>query len=140
MNVGYYGVVFDFATDAWFRHVALGREDKDRAGTSTFALEAHFTYQREVLEGEALAFTTQLLGFDEKRIHYFHAMRRGSDGALAATNELLSLHVSRQTRRASPMAAPVLARLGAVKARHDTLGPPAEAGRVIGLRPRPSRA
>ncbi len=134
MNVGYYGVVFDFATDAWFGHIALGREAKDRAGTSTFSLESHFTYQREVVEGETLRFTSQLLGFDEKRIHYFHRMWRERDGVLAATNELMSLHVSQETRRTAPMASTVLARLEEVKAAHDTLGPPLEAGRVIGLR------
>ena len=59
MNVGYYGVVFDFATDAWFDEIGLDAAHKNAHGVSTFTLEAHFTYQREVLEGEVLRFTTQ---------------------------------------------------------------------------------
>ena len=136
MNVGYYGVVFDLATDGWFEQVGLGREAKDLAGNSTFAVEAHFTYQREVVEGDALRFTTQLLGFDEKRIHYFHRMWRERDGVLSATNELVSLHVSQATRRTTPMAGNILAQLSAVLAAHDSLGPPPEVARVMGLRAR----
>lgn len=134
MNVGYYGVVFDLATDGFFQQVGLGREAKDRAGSSTFALEAHFTYQAEVVEGEALRFATQLLAFDEKRIHYFHRMWRERDGVLSATNELVSLHVSQASRRSAPMAPTILERLASVHAVHQQLGPPVEVGRGMGLR------
>ena len=134
MNVGFYGVVFDFATDAWLDHLGIGKDAKDRLGIATFTLEAHFTYQREVLEGEALRFTTQLLDFDEKRIHYFHRMWRERDAVLSATNELVSLHVSQETRRAAPMGDEVQARLGAVRRAHAVLEAPPEAARVMGLR------
>ncbi len=138
LNVGYYGVVFDLATDAWLAHLGLDLEAKARMGVTTFTLEAHFTYQREVTTGEELRFTTQLLGFDRKRIHYFHRMWRGSDDRLSATNELMSLHVSEATRRATPMEEGVLARLDEVAAAHAGLEPPAEAGRVMGLDARPT--
>ncbi len=59
---------------------------------------------REVGEGDPLRFTTRLLGWDAKRIHYFHEMYHATEGYLAATNELMSLHVSQETRRAAPMA------------------------------------
>jgi len=138
LNVGFYAVVFDFATDAWLDHVGLDLETKARHGSTTFTLEAHFTYQREVREGEGLRFTTQLLDFDEKRIHYFHRMWREGDGVLASTNELMSLHVSQATRRASPMKASVLQRLEAVRDAHRKLERPPEAGRTMGLRAAPT--
>ena len=78
---------------------------------TTFCLEAHVTYHREVREGDPLRFTTHLLGHDAKRLHYIHAMYHATEGYLAATNELMSLHVSRATRRGAPMAPAVLARL-----------------------------
>lgn len=136
LNVGYYAVVFDFATDAWLDHVGLDAPHRRRHGVTTFTLEAHFTYQREVHEGERLRFTTHLLGHDEKRIHYLHRMFRESDGALSATNELMSLHVSETTRRGAPMHAEVQARLLRLQAAHAVLEPPPEVGRVIGLRAR----
>ncbi len=133
MNVGYYGVVFDFATDAWLDHLGIGKAAKDRLGIATFTLEAHFTYQREVLEGEALRFTTQLLAFDEKRIHYIHQMLHAEDGFVAATNELMSLHVSQTTRRAAPMAPEIQERLQRIQEAHRSLPTPPQAGRHIGL-------
>jgi acyl-CoA thioester hydrolase len=133
MNVGYYGVVFDYSTDAFLTFVGLDPAHRAQQGITTFTLEAHFTYQREVVEGDALRFTTQLLAFDEKRIHYFHRMHREADGGLSATNELMSLHVSESTRRAAPMHEAVLARLEQVAASHAELPLPAEVGRVMGL-------
>ena len=134
MNVGYYGVVFDHATDAWLSHLGLDPEHRRVHRVTTFSLEAHFTYQREVVEGDRLRFTTQLLAHDAKRIHYFHRMLRESDGVLAATNEIMSLHVSEDTRRGAPMHAAVLQRIAVVDALHARLPAPAEAARVIGLR------
>ena len=138
MNVGYYLVVFDYATDAFFDWVGLNAAHRAAHSITTFCLEAHVTYHREVRAGDPLRFTTQLLAHDEKRIHYFHAMYHAGEGWLAATNELLSLHVSRATRRAAAMAPEVLARLAEIQRAHDALPRPPQAGRTIGLGNRPS--
>jgi acyl-CoA thioester hydrolase len=66
-----------------------------------------------------------------------HAMYHATEGYLAATNELMSLHVSLATRRATPVAPEVLARLAAVQKAHDVLPRPPQAGRAIGLANRP---
>jgi acyl-CoA thioester hydrolase len=104
---------------------------------TTFTLESHVCYLREVLEGTPLRFTTRLLGFDEKRIHYVHEMRHAEEGWIAATNELMSLHVSRATRRAAPMAPEVVARLEDTQRRHQDLPVPSQVGRRVGLDARP---
>jgi acyl-CoA thioester hydrolase len=137
LNVGYYLVVFDFATDAFFRWVGLGEAHRQACGVTTFCLEAHVTFHHEAREGDPLQFTTLLLGYDAKRLHYFHQMFHASDGYLIATNELMSLHVSRQTRRATPMAPAMLERLGRIKAAHDAVPRPAQIGRRMGLEARP---
>ena len=100
---------------------------------TTFCLEAHVTYHREVREGDPLRFTTLLLGHDVKRLHYFHQMYHASDGYLAATNELMSLHVSEETRRAAPMAPEILERLRVMQAAHDRLPRPPQVARRMGL-------
>ena len=79
-----------------------------------------------------------MLGHDAKRLHYIHAMYHATEGFLASTNELMSLHVSQATRRAAPMAASVLARLAAIQAAHDALPRPPQAGRRIGLQTQPT--
>jgi acyl-CoA thioester hydrolase len=139
MNMGYYLVVFDFATDEFFRWVGLDEAYRTTHAVTTFCLETHLTYHREVRAADPLRFTTQLLAYDPKRIHYFHAMYHATEGYLAATNELMSLHVSLATRRASPMAPPVLSRLAAIQNAHDPLTRPVQVGRTIGLANRPRR-
>jgi len=131
--VGYYLVVFDLATDEFLAWVGLDAAHRARHGVTTFCLEAHLTFHREVRVGDPLRFTTQLLAHDEKRIHYFHAMYHAGNGYLAATNELMSLHVSEATRRSAPMAAAVLERLARIRAAHGALPRPPQVGRVIGL-------
>lgn len=137
LNMGYYVVVFDQATDAFLAHIGLGPADRARMGVTTFTLESHVCYLRELREGARLRFTTRLLGYDPKRIHYAHEMYHAEEGYLAATNELMSLHVSQATRRAAPMADEVLDRLQAVMRAHEPLPVPAQVGRQIGLDRRP---
>jgi acyl-CoA thioester hydrolase len=138
MNMGYYVVVFDLATDAWFRYIGLDEQHRETRDVTTFCLEAHVTYHREVRERDPLRFTTRLLAWDAKRIHYFHEMYHADHGYLAATNELMSLHVSRRTRRGAPMAPEVLDRLSRVQAAHDRLPRPPQVGRRMGLAVEPT--
>ena len=133
MNMGFYLVVFDLATDAWFRHLGLDEAHRAAHRVTTFCLEAHVTYHREVREADPLRFTTRLLGWDAKRIHFFHEMFHAEAGFLAATNELMSLHVSEATRRGAPMAGEIRDRLARVQAIHGGLPPAPQIGRRMGL-------
>jgi len=137
LNMGYYLVVFDLATDEFLGWVGLDEEHRRDRQVTTFCLEAHVTYHREVRAGDPLRFTTLLLAHDEKRIHYFHEMYHAREGYLAATNELLSLHVSERTRRGAPMAPEILARLARIQKAHDARPRPPQVGRTIGLTNRP---
>ena len=138
MNVGYYVVVFDYATDEFLDYIGLTRDYKDAHGVTTFTLEAHVTYQRELHKGAPLRFTTRLLGFDAKRIHYAHEMYHAEEGFLSATNELLSIHVNQQTRRSAPMAPEIQERLAQIRAAHERIPPPSYVGRIMGLNARPT--
>ena len=133
MNMGYYLVAFDLATDEWLRYVGLDEAHREAQGVTTFCLEAHVTYHREVREGDPLRFTTRLLDHDAKRIHYVHEMHHAAESYLAATNELMTLHVSGDTRRGSPMAPAIRERLARIQAAHAALARPAQVGRRIGL-------
>jgi acyl-CoA thioester hydrolase len=137
MNMGYYVVVFDLATDEFMRWVGLDAEHRRLHRITTFCLEAHVTYHREVREGDPLRFTTQLLAHDARRLHYIHAMYHATDHYLAATNELVSLHVALERRRGATMAPAILARLAEIQAVHDGLARPPQVGRVMGLASRP---
>ncbi|MEM7653146.1 MAG: thioesterase family protein, partial [Pseudomonadota bacterium] len=48
MNVAYYVLAFDHATDAFLQHFELGEKHVERLGVSTFVVEAHVNYLQEV--------------------------------------------------------------------------------------------
>ncbi len=136
MNVAFYILAFDHATDAFFDFLGLDRDYRERSGHSTFAVEGHVTYQREVMEGDPLRFTTQLLGYDEKRLHFLHHMFHADEGFLAATVEWLSLHVDLARRRVAPMPPEIGERVAEVWESHRSLAVPEVVGKVINP-PRP---
>lgn len=136
MNVAYYVLIFDHATDAALDHLDIGTDYRQRTNGSVFVVEAHVTYEEEVLEGESVAVSTRLTGFDGRRIVLFHEMIRERDGVLAATNEVLCLHVDLATRRTAPLPPAAVERLGRLARDHAALPRPPQAGRAIGLRSR----
>jgi acyl-CoA thioester hydrolase len=137
MNVAYYVLAFDHATDRFFDLIDLGADYVKRENNSSFVLETHVTYQQEVKEGDPLRFTFQLIDADEKRLHYYFEMFHADAGFRAATSEQLALHVDLDTRRAAPFPAELLARVKAVRSAHAGLPLPEGAGRSIALRRRP---
>jgi acyl-CoA thioester hydrolase len=134
MNVAYYVLAFDYATDAFLDYLGLDHDYKAKANVTTFVGDMNVTYKQEVLEGDPLRFTTQLLEFDDKKFRYFHCMYHATDGYLAATNELLSLHIDLETRRVGSMADVIQVQLQSVMAAHAKLPVPDGAGRVLGMR------
>lgn len=136
MNLAYYVLIFDHATDRFYPTVGLGEAYHERTNRSTFTVESHITYPAELMVGDEVYCTTQLLGFDEKRIHYFHRMYHAGRDYLAATTELLAVHVDMGLRRVVAMPEEILANLGTMLEQHARLERPAEAGRVIGVKSR----
>ena len=135
MNVGYYHVAFDMAAEEFFQFLGFTPDFRDRNGSTTFALEAHLNFLREVRAGDALRFEARLLDYDAKRIHFYQEMFHADEGFLAASYESLSAHVSVAHRRTAPMPPELLERLSRVKAAHAALPRPWQVGHVISARP-----
>ncbi len=136
MNVGYYVVAFDQATDTLCEQLGVDLRYVEHRLGMVFVLEAHVTYDREVQAGNPLRVTTQILGHDPKRLHFFHAMYHAEAGWLASTNELMMIHIDFATRRSAPWRPATLARIEALAAAHRRLPWPEKAGRRMGLQPR----
>ncbi|WP_431860854.1 thioesterase family protein [Azospirillum sp.] len=132
MNVAYYLLAFDHATDAVLDHFGIGKDYAESQGRSMFVVEAHLTYAREVTQGDGLRFASTILAADAKRLHLFHEMRHAGEGFLAATAEFLLLHVDLADRRAAPFAEGTRARLAAAAQAHGDLPRPPQAGRAVG--------
>ncbi|MDP6172977.1 MAG: thioesterase family protein [Rhodospirillales bacterium] len=134
MNVAYFVLIFDMGTDEFYPLIGLGKPYRERTGKSTFAVESHITYGREVNEGDEVIVTTQLIGFDDKRMHYFHVMRHAQEDYQIATLEQLALHVDLTKRKVEPMPDESYKLLGEVQAAHAGLELPPELGSVMGIK------
>ncbi len=131
MNVAYYLLVFDHASDALLDQLKLGLDYCNRQYCSLFVVETHITYQREVVEGDDLRINTRILGYDQKRLHLFHEMYHVASGDLAATNEVMLLHVNMTDRRTTEFPDHVQDRIKPVFESHQKLGMPTQAGRAV---------
>jgi len=135
MNVGYYHVAFDIASDSFFEWLGFTQEFRRTHGSTTFALESHLSFVQEVSEGDPLRYEARLLDFDHKRVHFYQEMFHAAEGWLAATHESLSVHVSTATRRTAPMPGELMRRLASVRQAHSRLPRPWQVGHVISARP-----
>lgn len=131
MNVAYYVLAFDQAVDVLWAELGLTDDYIRTAGGTTFAVESHVTWQRELREGERYGVTSQILAYDAKRLHQFQRMYHAEEGYLAATCEWLNLHVDLNTRRVGPWPDFVLRALQRFTSRQAGLPYPGEAGKKI---------
>lgn len=131
MNLAYYVLAFDLATEDFFDVFGMNQAYRDATGCSTFSGDIHVYYKRELREGEAFTVTSTLLGFDEKRIRYMNQMYRADDGSDVALMEALSLHVDLTARRVCPMHAPLTDGLATIQANQPAFEMPPEIGRTI---------
>jgi acyl-CoA thioester hydrolase len=136
MNVGYYVVAFDQATEAVCAHFGVGEAYRREANASMFVVEAHVTYDREVLEAAPLAFRSRIVDFDAKRFHLLHRMFHAEQGYLAATNELMCLHVDLAQRRSAPFPPVAMTKVQSLGEAHGRLAPTDGVGRSIRIRRR----
>jgi len=136
MNVAFYVLAFDHATDEMLDYLRLTHDHKTKANSTTFVADMNITYRREVHEGDPLRFTTRILDCDEKRIHFWHEMYHAVEGFLAATNELLSVHIDLSKRRVGPMPPEIFEWISSVRDAHAALPEPKGVGRILGIRRR----
>ena len=129
MMDAYYFMAFTEATEAFLDHVGLGAAYRARTGSGIYTAESHLCFLSSVTSGATLAYHTQLLGHDTKRLHVFHRMTRA--GSVAATCELMFLHVSGD--RVAPMPPEAAAAVAALAADQAALPRPDQAGRRIAL-------
>ena len=133
MNLAYYVVVFDLATDKLYAALGIGDAYREETGFSCFTAETHTLYEREVHLGEKLLVRTWLLGADARRVHYFHELFHVASGERSAVQELMALHIDMRVRRVAPFPDDRHAALMDAVARYAPASLPKGAGRRIAL-------
>lgn len=133
MNMAFYSVLADRAVDEALAVVGLGPDYAAERQASVFTAEAHLQYRRELVIGDPIRATVQLVDFDDKRLHVYVELRHQTDAWLSATMETMNLHVSLAERRTIPFPPDILANLAIMKAAHSGLPRPEALGRAIGM-------
>jgi len=134
MNVGYYTLLFDKALDLPWSRLGIYSQQLLESGMSSFTLESHLTYQRELKLGDPLQFKFLLLDYDLKRVHYFLQMYHATQKYLAATCEQISICMDMKVRRSAPWSKTALGDIAALHEAHKSRPRPKEAGHAIAIR------
>ncbi|MFQ5534244.1 MAG: thioesterase family protein [Sphingomonadales bacterium] len=134
MNVAYYLLVFDKAVDKLLESIGMGKDYTDAGRGAAFSLECHITYQREVLEGDPVRVTVQMLDLDSKSMHFFLRMHHAEKGFLVATCEQMGIHVDIKVRKSAPFPTSTHQKLRQMLEGHQGLPRPVESSRPMGIR------
>jgi acyl-CoA thioester hydrolase len=131
MNLAYYLVMFDAASDAIFEVLNIGQDYRHRADRTAFAAETHLVYEREMNVGDWAQIATIIVDVDEKRLHLAHEMYRDGEPDRACLQEIMFINVNLTTRRAAPWSEEVMAGLRKAHEIHAKITQPAKLGRSL---------
>lgn len=137
MNLAYYVLVFDGATDRLWDAIGLGEPYRRATGLSTFAAEMHTLYRAELRLGDPMRVSSQILGADGKRIHLAHELFHAGTDTVSAQQELMLLHVDLGTRKVVPFPPDAMDRVNNAARDHAALPRPDWTGRRVAM---PERA
>ncbi len=133
MNVAYYTLAFDLAVDMLWSELGITEEYIETTGGSTFAVESHLIYRRELKEAEPYRITVEIIAYDEKRVHQFQCMYHADQNYLVATAEWMNLHVNLQTRRVSRWPDSVLSAFAKLAQGQDDAIVPRDVGKRMSI-------
>ena len=133
----YYALIVSLATDALMNRVGLDAAYRARTGCTLYTLEMHLHYLHEVHRSDTVMVSVRIEGADHKRIHATFEMRRSGHPALAASAEVMLLHVQQASDKvaAAPFPPQVSAALAELQAACAALPAAGPGSRRMGLRP-----
>jgi acyl-CoA thioester hydrolase len=134
LNVRYFLWIFDEATHIWYADLKLGQPYRESTNHTTFAVQCHITYQREGREGDNLSIRSQMLGYDDKRMHYFKTLYNDDGDYQMATFEQLCVHVDLSTRKVVSWPAEIMQSFEERFTSHSQLELPPQVGAVMDVK------
>ena len=99
MNLAYYIHLFDGAWEILLGNFNIGEESAKVEKKTTFAVESHTTYDKELKVGDEVDLNLLFLDRDKKRIVYKLEMKHKQEQYLASTTEVCSLYIDLGERR-----------------------------------------
>jgi len=99
-------------------------------GNSFFSVETHIRHLDEVLVGQGVSVSTQIISGGGKKLQIFHFLYH-DDGRLLATGEHMLIHVNLESRAACNPNELVSERIAAISSAHQNLPSPDGVGRAV---------
>ena len=131
LNMAYYNVLFERAIDEAFELIGLNESYYTEGPGTIFIGEAHLRYRQELYADSPVRVTVQLIDYDAKRLHLYLEMRHSREGWLAATSELMALHVDKTQRKVAPFPPDILDAVAVMQSAHKALPRPEALGKMI---------
>jgi acyl-CoA thioester hydrolase len=131
MNLAFYATLFDRAMDEAMALCGLGPDYVARRGHSFFLVESRISYRQELNSGDSVRVTLHLLDVDDKRVLFYLEARHAKGGWIAASAEMLALHINMALRKAAPFPADVRQQLDDLRRSHEGLARPDTLGRGV---------
>tara|TARA_B100000029_G_scaffold515425_1_gene622345 strand:- start:2211 stop:2678 length:468 start_codon:yes stop_codon:yes gene_type:complete len=99
MNLAFYIHLFDTAWETLLEKFNIGEESAIKQKRTTFAVESHTTYDKELKVGDEVDMNLLFIDHDKKRIVYKLEMKHKLEQYLASTTEVCSLYVDLAARK-----------------------------------------
>jgi acyl-CoA thioester hydrolase len=123
----FYGLIVSYASDALMDRLGMDAGYRDRTQNTLYTLEMHTHFFREVKQGDSVFVNVRILGADQKRIHAAFDIVRDAEAVVAASAELMLLHVHQgETPASAPFpteVADAVTKLAAATASAEEVGP-----------------
>ena len=123
----FYGLIVSYASDALMDRLGMDAAYRERTHNTLYTLEMHTHFFHEVKQSDSVFVNVRVLGADQKRIHAAFDVVRDTDAAVAASAEVMLLHVHQGATPASapfpPEIASAVTKLANVTARAEEVGP-----------------
>ena len=105
LNIARYMQIHSDGGWAYFARFGLSEESAAAGGPTTFDVEHHVVYRREVLAGHEVSVHVRLVDRSETALHSIQFLVNRSTGEIANTHEAVSLSVDLRTRSVAPIPA-----------------------------------
>jgi acyl-CoA thioester hydrolase len=122
MNVMWYTGKFDEATWNMFAMLGITPTFLRENARGMAAVEQKTNYLRELHPGDIITIRTRLLQLEGKKIRFIHEMLNGETGEVAATTELMGLHLDTDIRKSCPFPDDIQANGRKMIAEHQSIG------------------
>lgn len=133
-DIGYH-TLFSRSEVSFFERIEVNDEYRSETSCTVYTVESHATFLREVLEGDRICISFQILDLSNKAIHLLMELQN-SAGQVCAYHECMLLHVKKTPEgpRPYPFGRYQLANLVHIFSKDKDLPRPPGAGHRIAIR------